>query len=78
MLARLTSAFEREVTVPKEAYAKRMLFVGEELFAFDGKEEFAATVLGIDEQGGLLVCTKDGAHRTLTAGEVTFHKEYHS
>ena len=78
VLERLTSAFEDSVAVPNEAYAKRMLFVGHKVCAFDGKEEFYATILGIDGQGGLRVCTKDGAHRTLTAGEVTFHKENHS
>lgn len=78
VLERLTLAFENQVTVPNEAYAKRMLFVGQEVCAFDGKEEFFATILGIDEKGGLLVCTKEGKRRTLTAGEVTFHKENHS
>ena len=75
VLSRLSEAFEGEVEVPADAYAKRMLFVGNEVSVFDGKEPFYATILGIDERGGLCVRTRSGEKRTLIAGEVTLHQD---
>ena len=75
VLLALRETFKDVPDLPIGAYRERMLFVGKEVQAHDGKESFFATVLGIDENGALLVRKKDGTTAALTAGEVTLHKE---
>ena len=54
-------------------YRARMLLQGREITYLEGEQSRRATVLGVDDDGALLVRAADGKEHRLSYGEVTMH-----
>lgn len=54
-----------------EEYRSRSLIIGQEIRVFSALEEYDATAIDIDCDGGLVIRTPDGKVSTLRSGEVT-------
>lgn len=59
-----------------EAYKERCFVFGKKINFKQGKQEFEAVPIDIDQQGGLIVKMKDGEHRTLSYGEITIKRPF--
>lgn len=62
-------------------YRSRSMILGEEIRVISAKEEYDATAIDIDQDGGLVIRTPDGHLSSLHSGEVTirpkkFQKKY--
>lgn len=62
--------------MPKETelfarYKKRLFMLGTNITVIQGKHEYTAKALDIDEQGHLIVQTADGSRNVLSSGEIT-------
>ena len=57
------------------AYRERVKMAGKEVMVTSGAEQFAATVIGIDDDACLIVSRADGSIEHLSYGEVTLHNE---
>lgn len=53
-----------------EAYRRHSLLDGQSVTVYAGREEFRATVLGVNDDFTLQVCLEDGTQRALSHGEV--------
>ncbi len=60
-----------EAGVFMEESRERSNVIGREIEVMRGKERYPATAIGIDDAGGLLIRTPDGAERTLQSGEIS-------
>ncbi len=54
-----------------ETYREHSLVMGRKITCMVGNESFPATAVGIDDNGGLIVCLPDGTQQTLQSGEIS-------
>lgn len=59
-----------------EDYKKRCFVFGKTIHFKQGKQEFQAIPMDIDQQGGLIVRMEDGQQRTLSYGEITIQRPF--
>lgn len=57
-------------------YRERCFVFGKTIHFKQGKQEFKAIPIDIDQQGGLVVKTEDGQQRTLSYGEITILRPF--
>jgi BirA family biotin operon repressor/biotin-[acetyl-CoA-carboxylase] ligase len=71
------AAWYADITSPRlqEAWAKRLVTLGQWVNAQHGAQLIAGLAEGVDDTGALLVRTPDGTLHTLMAGDVTLHKQ---
>ncbi|WP_414839552.1 biotin--[acetyl-CoA-carboxylase] ligase [Carnobacterium sp. TMP28] len=58
-------------------YKERCFVFGKIIHFKQGKQEFDAIPIDIDQQGGLIVRMQDGQHQTLSYGEITIQRPFH-
>ncbi len=54
-----------------EDYRRLSMVIGKEITYFEREEAHSATVTGIDDKGGLMICTPEGEALVLRSGEIT-------
>jgi len=54
-------------------YKNRLFIVGKQILVTDAGRSYAATVVGVDEKGALIVRCDDGAVQHLSTGEITLN-----
>lgn len=59
-----------------EDYKKRCFVFGKTIHFKQGKQDFQAIPIDIDQQGGLIVRMEDGQQRTLSYGEITIQRPF--
>ena len=59
-----------------EDYKKRCFVFGKTIHFKQGKQEFQAIPIDVDQQGGLIVRMEDGQQRTLSYGEITIQRPF--
>lgn len=56
------------------AYRERLLFMGEQVEMSEGGKRYTASVRGIDGNGALRVCTREGNEHSVISGEIIISK----